>query len=330
MTPVIFFSGVRFLQPEVFDMKIAIIGPGALGTLLAATLTLKSNPETPLDIWLIDYKPDRAAFLNENGLTLEKNGRRSHCRINATAAPEDIGRADVIFLCVKYPDVAAGLQEAAGLSHSQTLLITLQNGIGHLDMLKAGKNSPSIVVGVTALGANLVSPGHVIHAGSGLTRIGFLKSAGFGTSLQLAQVCNLLNDCGMETAIVDNVLDYVWAKLLINVGINALTAIHRCHNGKLLESDSIMATMTAAVKEGEMVARAEGIGLPGDPLAMTKDVCRKTARNISSMLQDVRNGRLTEIDSINGAIVAAGKAHNIPVPVNEELVMKVKEIEKAY
>jgi len=311
-------------------MKIAIIGPGALGTLLAATITIKSGPETPLDIWLVDYKPDRAAFLNENGLLLEKNGQRKLCRINATAAPDDIGRADIIFLCVKYPDVAAGLKQAAGLSHSQTLLITLQNGIGHLEMLKTGNNTPAIVVGVTALGANLVSPGHVVHAGSGLTRIGFLRSAGFGTSLQLAQVCNLLNDCGMETAIVDNVLDYVWAKLHINAGINALTAIHRCPNGELLESDSIMETMTAAVKEGELVARAAGINLPDDPLAMTMDVCRKTARNISSMLQDVRNGRLTEIDSINGAIVAVAKANNIPVPVNEELVRKVKEIEKAY
>ena len=313
-------------------MKIAIIGPGALGTLLAATLTIKANSKTPLDVWLLDYKQDRADLLNKHGLTLEKDGLQKHCIINATTAPDDIGHADIIFLCVKYPDVAAGLLEAVKLSHahSQSLLITLQNGIGHLQILKTGKSSPATVLGVTALGANLVTPGHVIHAGSGLTRIGFLKSAGFGISLQLAQVCNLLNACGMETTIVDNILDYVWAKLLINTGINALTAIHRCPNGELLESDEILATMTAAVKEGETVARAEGISLPDDPLAMTIDVCKKTARNISSMLQDVRNKRLTEIDSINGAIVASGKANNIPVPVNEELVMKVKEIEKAY
>jgi 2-dehydropantoate 2-reductase len=311
-------------------MKIAIIGPGALGTLLAATLTLKASSETPLDVWLVDYKVDRTELLNKHGLTLEEDGLQKHCGINVTTAPGDIGHADIIFLCVKYPDVAAGLQQAARLSHSQSLLITLQNGIGHLERFTTGKSSPATVLGVTAQGANLVSPGHVVHAGSGLTRIGFLRSAAFGTSLQLAQVCNLLNACGMETAIVDNILDYVWAKLLINTGINALTAIHRCPNGELLESDDIMATMTAAVKEGESVALAEGISLPDDPLAMTIDVCKKTARNISSMLQDVRNGRPTEIDSINGAIVAVAKKYNISVPVNEELVLKVKEIEKAY
>jgi len=311
-------------------MKIAIIGPGALGTLLAASLNIKSNPKTPFDLWLLDYKPARAKLLNEQGLILEKNDRRLSCKINATADPKEIGPTDIIFLCVKYPDIAAGLLQAAKLAHPDSLLVTLQNGIGHLGLLKAGKESPAIVLGITAMGANLVSPGHVRHAGSGLTRIGFLKSASFARSLLLARICNLLNDCGMETAIVDDILDYVWTKLLINVGINALTAIHRCPNGELLESNDTLNTLTAAVKEGEAVARAMGIQVPDDPLAMTVDVCRKTARNLSSMLQDINNKKPTEIDSINGEIVAAGKKFGIPVPVNEELVLRIKEIENSY
>ena len=311
-------------------MKIAIIGPGALGTLLAASLNTKSNPKTPFDLWLLDYKPERAKLLNEQGLILEKNDQLLSCKINATADPKEIGPTDIIILCVKYPDVAAGLQQAAKLAHPDSLLVTLQNGIGHLELLKAGKGSPAIILGITALGANLVSPGHVRYAGSGLTRIGFLKSASFARSLLLAQVCNLLNDCGMETAIVDDILDYVWTKLLINVGINALTAIHRCSNGELLETDDTLNTLTAAVKEGEAVARAMGIQVPDDPLAMTVDVCKKTARNLSSMLQDINNKKPTEIDSINGEIVAAGRKFGIPVPVNEELVQRIKEIEKSY
>ena len=186
------------------------------------------------------------------------------------------------------------------------------------------------VLGVTAQGANLVAPGHVRHAGDGLTRIGFLKAASFSKSLQLAKVCNLLNYGGIETVIVDNILDYVWSKLLINAGINALTAIHRCPNGKLLESAAIQEKLTAAVREGETVARALGIELTADPLAMTLDVCRKTAQNLSSMLQDVNSRRPTEIDAINGEIAAAGRKLGIPTPVNDELVQKVKEIEQAY
>lgn len=315
-------------------MKIAIIGPGALGCLLAASLTIKldrSNKEIPaLDLWLLDHWPDRAKKLNEQGLILEEGGQHKHCKIKATADPKAIGPADIIILCVKSLQVAAGLDLASQLVHEDTLLLTMQNGIGHLELLKDKQKPPSIVIGVTAQGANLVAPGHVRHAGDGLTRVGFLKSVSFSKSLLLAKMCNMLNYGGIETVIVDNIMDYVWSKLLINAGINALTAIHRYPNGKLLESADIKDRLTAAVSEGEAVARTLGINLIGDPLAMTLEVCSKTAQNLSSMLQDVNNGRPTEIDSINGAIAAAGRKLDIPTPVNDALVKQIKEIEQSY
>ncbi|MBW2484073.1 MAG: 2-dehydropantoate 2-reductase [Deltaproteobacteria bacterium] len=315
-------------------MKIAIIGPGALGCLLAASLTIKldrSNKKIPaLDLWLLDHLPDRAKKLNEQGLILEEGGQQKHCKIKATADPNAIGSADIIILCVKSLQVAAGLDLASQLVHEDTLLLTMQNGIGHLELLKDKQKPPSIVIGVTAQGANLVAPGHVRHAGDGLTRVGFLKSVSFSKSLLLAKMCNMLNYGGIETVIVDNIMDYVWSKLLINAGINALTAIHRYPNGKLLESADIKDRLTAAVSEGAAVARTLGINLIGDPLALTLAVCSKTAQNLSSMLQDVNNGRPTEIDSINGAIAAAGRKLDIPTPVNDALVHEIKEIEQSY
>jgi 2-dehydropantoate 2-reductase len=313
-------------------MKVAIIGPGALGTLLAASLTIKldQSSNSTLDLWFLDHKPDRARYLNEHGLILEEGNRKQTCGAKATVDPQEIGPVDIIFLCVKSPQVAAGLQQAVKLVQDDTLLVTLQNGIGHLELLKDRQKLPPVVLGVTAQGANIVAPGHVRHAGDGLTRIGFLKSASFTKSLLLAKICNLLNYGGIETVIVDNILDYLWSKLLINVGINALTAINRCPNGKLLDSAVTQEKLTEAVREGEAVARALGIELAGDPLALTLDVCRKTAQNLSSMLQDVNNKRPTEIDAINGEIAAAGRKLGIPTPVNDALIQKVKEIEQAY
>ena len=87
---------------------------------------------------------------------------------------------------------------------------------------------------------------------------------------------------------------------------------------------------TDAVREAEPIARAQGIQILADPVAVTLEVCKQTGQNISSMLQDVRHGRPTEIDSINGAIIKAARQLHIPVPVNEELVGKVKNIEKNY
>jgi len=315
-------------------MKIAIIGPGALGCLLAASLTIKldkSNRKISApDLWLLDYKPERARYLREHGLILEEENRKKSCSIKATIDPNEIGPVDIVILCVKSPQVTAALPQAAKLVQEDTLLLTLQNGIGHLEILHDKHKLPAVVLGVTAQGANMVAPGHVRHAGDGLTRIGFLRSASFSKSLHLANVCNLLNYGGIETVIVDNILDYIWSKLLINAGINALTAIHRRPNGNLLDSGAVQEQLTAAVSEGEAVARALGIELVEDPLAVTLEVCRKTSQNLSSMLQDVNSRRPTEIDSINGEISAAGRKLGIPTPVNDELIRKVKEIEQAY
>ena len=311
-------------------MKVVIIGPGALGCLLASSLSLKSKTDNPLDIWILDHRPDRVRQLAQNGLILEEDGRKFHCRINATEDGREIGQTDIIFLCVKSLDVADGLAAAQSITADNTLLITLQNGIGHLDILQTHKEPPFIALGVTAQGANLVGTGHVRHAGNGITRLGILNGSTNRLTSILTEVAGLMNNAGIETSITENIIDFVWAKLLVNVGINALTAIHNCPNGELLESTAITKQLSDAVREAAAVARARGIQIVTDPVAVTLEVCIQTGLNISSMLQDVRNRRLTEIDSINGAIVNAARELQIPVPVNEELVRKVKEIEKNY
>ena len=311
-------------------MKVVIIGPGALGCLLASSLSLKNKTENPLDIWILDHRPDRVRQLAQNGLILEEDGRQFHCRINATEDSREIGQADIIFLCVKSIDVADGLAAAQNITADNTLLITLQNGIGHLEILLTHREPPFIVLGVTAQGANLVGPGHVRHAGNGITRLGILNGSPNRQAGILKEVAGLMNNAGIETSITENIMDFVWAKLLVNVGINALTAIHNCPNGELLESTAIKEQLSDAVREAALVARARGIQIAADPVVVTMEVCKQTGLNISSMLQDVRSRRPTEIDSINGAIVTAARQLHIPVPVNEELVRKVKAIEKNY
>jgi 2-dehydropantoate 2-reductase len=116
-------------------MKVAIIGPGALGSLLASSLTIKQKKIPDLDLWLLDYKPERAQHLNEHGLILEENNQERHCKVKTTANPKDIGPADIIILCVKSQSVAAALEQAEKLFQTDTLLVTMQNGIGHLELL---------------------------------------------------------------------------------------------------------------------------------------------------------------------------------------------------
>jgi 2-dehydropantoate 2-reductase len=313
-------------------MRIVVVGPGALGSLFAATLTLHSGGagKTTDDIWLLDHDRSRARLLADQGLLLERGGERFTCPVRATSSAAEVGEADLVLLCVKSYDVASGLQRAASLLRSDTLLLALQNGIAHLDLVETVARNCLAAVGVTSLGATLLAPGHVSHGGSGRTRVGFLHPPTAYDTAGLRAMADLLNGAGLETEIVADMRGQVWAKLLVNVGINGLTAIQGCRNGGLLDMPEVMTQLAAAVREAAAVARALGIDVVADPVAATLGVCQTTRENISSMLQDVRHRRPTEIDAINGAIVALGHQLHIPVPTNEYLVRRVKEIEHNY
>ena len=314
-------------------MKIVVIGPGALGCLLAATILLRTparEEQGDPTLWLLDRSPNRAARLAGNGLILEQGGKQRRCRVRATAAAEEIGPADLLFLCVKAGDVQAGLASISPLLTPESLVITLQNGISHIDILQHWPLPGRAAAGVTAQGANLVGPGHVLHAGHGPTSIGFLEPADTAANYRLTGAATLLSAAGFEATVVPDIIDRVWDKLLINAGINALTAIHDCPNGQLLEIAVARKQMVAAVREAAAVARARGVVLGTDPVVRTEEVCRATSANISSMLQDVRRKRATEIDAINGAVAAAAVPLKIATPVNRELVRRVKELERNY
>ncbi len=314
-------------------MKIVVIGPGALGCLLAAAILLRTpapGKEKGHTLWLLDRSPERAARLAGHGLILEEGGRQHHCQVRATAAAGEIGPADLLFLCVKAGDIRAGLDSISPLLTPESLLITLQNGLSHIDILEHWSRPGRAAAGVTAQGANLAETGRVIHAGHGPTAIGFLTPADSAANQRLTRAATLLSAAGLEATVVPEIINRVWDKLLINTGINALTAIYNCPNGQLLEIPAAREQMVAAVREAAAVARARGIPLASDPVVRTKEVCRATRANISSMLQDVRRKRATEIEAINGAVVAAAAPLKIATPVNRELVRRVKELERNY
>lgn len=306
-------------------MKIVVIGPGALGCLFAASLACRSAHA----VHLLDHDPGRAARLAQLGILLEEGGDTHHCRLPVSADAEQVGTADLVLLCVKSHAVQSCLAQAAPLFSDQTLLLAFQNGIGHIAPLAEQLHTSCWGLGVTSQGATLVALNHARHGGSGLTRIGLLEPAPACAAL-LETAATALTLAGFETTIVPDIMAHAWAKLLVNAGINALTAIFDCPNGGLLGLPAAKAKLAAAVTEAAAVARAKGIPLARDPVTHTLDVCRATSGNLSSMLQDVRRKRKTEIDAINGAVVAEARRYGIPVPVNAELVSAIKEIEQSY
>lgn len=310
---------------DIPSHRVAIVGPGALGCLLAASLG-----RIGVEIRVLDHDSQRAGLLQHSGLTLEQGERLEHFPIQATADPLRIGPVALVLLCVKSPALPQTLPSLLPLLTKNTLLLAWQNGIGHLPVLQEAELPCPVALAVTSLGAHLVGPGRVRFGGEGATSFGFLREAPEEAKTALQETAELFRRAGLEVRVAEDIQAQVWDKLLVNVGINALTAIHGCENGALLGNPVALRLMGAAVLEAASVAQAKGIGIAPEPVARTIAVCQATAANISSMLQDVRGKRQTEIESINGAVLEEAKLLGIPAPVNAQLFAAVKGLEKSY
>jgi 2-dehydropantoate 2-reductase len=309
-------------------MRLVIVGPGALGCLLGAKLA-EAVTRTDDILWILDHDPKRADLIQRKGILYEKFDRQKRYPVKACADPEVIGRADVIFLCVKSYALESTLQFCRPLLQPRTLLIFMQNGIGHIDFgNQVGEAAAAF--GCTSEGATSLGPGHTRHAGDGATFLGFLDPPDESSRALLVNTVSVLQAGSLSVSASENIRTRLWAKLFVNAGINAMTAIHDCMNGELLTIAGAGEEMREAVREAEQVAIAKGIPIENDPYQATVAVCKATARNISSMRQDVLKKRPTEIDAINGAVVKEALRFKIETPVNDSLVGRIKEIENKY
>jgi 2-dehydropantoate 2-reductase len=194
--------------------------------------------------------------------------------------------------------------------------------LGNAETIAAIYGQNRVIAGVTFHGVTYLDQGAVYHAGSGETVIGAMS----GERHRELLICSeILNHAGIMTAVSRDIKSDIWGKLIVNAAINPIAAVTGLKNGELIERDETMRVMRMVVKEGVDVTEKLGIGLPYDsPIDQIVSVCKITADNTSSMLQDVKAGRRTEVEFINGAITLTGTQVGIPTPVNETLTHIVK------
>lgn len=311
-------------------MKIVIVGPGAMGCLFAALISksLPAGRQAKEEIWLLDKNKERTEKLNQQGVTVEGISGNWQTKVLATFDPQEIGRADLIVISVKSYDTKEAIMHACSLVDENSYVLTLQNGIGNIEIIGEVVGMEKVMGGVTHMGATLIDVGHIRHAGRGETVVGRIDGK---IPVQMRLIREIFNKASIETRISRDIKGLLWSKLIINVGINALTAITRLNNGRLIEFEGTRKILREAVLEATRIAKRKRIRLIyDDPLAKVEAVCEATATNVSSMLQDVLKKRRTEIDFINGVIVRQGQELRIPVPVNSVLVDLVKTIEASY
>jgi 2-dehydropantoate 2-reductase len=304
-------------------MKIGIVGAGAMGCLYGAKLSeVDSNEVYLLDVW-----QEHIDEINVNGLIMEEQGELlTYSKVKATSNPSSVGIVDLAVIFVKSTLTETAMETNKAIFGPETIAITLQNGLGNADIISLAIGAEKVLAGTTAHGATLISPGKIKHAGTGKTILGELTGEITERAKSLEKT---LNSAGLEAQISDNVLGLVWDKLIVNVGINALTGITRLENGKLLHYPEIEELLELAVEEATQLAEAKGIQLSTtDTVKHTKEICVATSENRSSMLQDVLNGKQTEIDMINGAIVREAKTMGMAAPTNLVLTNLIKFIQR--
>jgi 2-dehydropantoate 2-reductase len=304
-------------------VKIAIIGAGAMGCLYGAKLSSLDTNE----VYLIDVWKEHIDAIENNGLQMEENGETiTYKAVKGVTDAKQAGVCDLAVIFVKSTLTGTAVAANKAVFGPETIALTLQNGLGNIDVLQKQVGRDKVIAGTTAHGATMLGPGKMRHAGSGKTVIGEPDGT---VSERIKKLAGMFANAGIETDISENVVGLIWDKLLVNVGINALTGITRLHNGDLLKYPEIEEILESAVSEGLDVAKAKGILLGfDDPIAHTKEVCAATAANKSSMLQDILNGRQTEIDMINGAIVCEGASLGIATPINKTLTGLIRFLQR--
>jgi 2-dehydropantoate 2-reductase len=302
-------------------MRIVIVGPGAMGCLFAGLLAESGQ----IDVWLLDKIKTRADKIAENGITIEGIGGKRTIKINATSSIIEIESADLILICVKSYSTLSATQSIIPIVNDGTIVLTLQNGLTNIDTIsKVYKGK--IIAGVTSHGATMLDIGHIRHAGAGETVIGKISET--LEDQEINQIADIFRLAGFNTTVSNDIYSFIWGKLIINASINPITAITRLKNGELLKHNETRSLLRMIAEESAKIAIASGVILPyNDPVSAVESVCSATSDNISSMLQDILNGRQTEIDAINGAIVEKGKELNIDTPINKVLIYLVKSIE---
>lgn len=298
-------------------MKIFIVGAGAMGCLYAAAFHKAGH-----EVTLVDVNRDHVAAINAGGLDLETRAGRESLPLPAVLPQDASGTADLILLFTKVFHTDAAMQGAAHLIGPDTHVLTLQNGLGNAERIAAHVARERVLVGIASLPADLVAPGRVRSMGEGGSRLypAFTQDEGFA-----AQVTAALTEGGMTAKLEPKIHEAIWEKAIFNAAMNPLCALTRKTPGFFIDKREARETIHAVVEEGTAAANASGIAISSRPIHdLTLVSMTDHADHEASMLQDVKAGRRTEVDAINGAIVAAAKQAGTEAPVTETLYRLIK------
>lgn len=303
-------------------MKIAVVGCGAMGSVYAALLADAGH-----DIWAVDSWREHVDAIHANGLRLEGASGDRTVEIHATTDSADAGQCDLVIIATKTMQVEQAAMSAKSLIGTDTMVLSIQNGLGGPDTTARILGRERVMVGVVGgFGASMRGPGHAHHNGWELVRLGEFSGP---VTPRLKSVAEVWRSGGFKVKCFDDIDQLVWEKLICNVCFSGTCTITELTVGEVINDASAWECASGCATEAYEVALARGINLDIDePVAYVRNFGSKIPHARPSMLLDYMAGRMSEIDAINGAIPPAAEAVGVPAPFNTVVSALVRAKEK--
>lgn len=277
------------------------------------------------DVYMIDKKEELVEKINADGLKLYENDKDVIYHPKALLSSEGIGEVDLVIIFVKALYSRAALMENKAIIGDNTYVLTLQNGAGHEDIIEEFVPKERIIIGTTEDNGAILDNGYVRRGGKGKTNIGMLVEDKKG---MLDKVKECFDGCGFDTHIYSNIQQLIWDKLFTNVSLSALTGVLQVPIGFIAEDKYAWNMTVTLIKEAMQVAKAMGLEFDEDEMIeRVRNTSINSPEGRTSIYADLKAGRLTEVNTISGAVVKAGDRLGIPVPSHKMIVNMVHAME---
>jgi 2-dehydropantoate 2-reductase len=303
------------------SMRVCIVGCGAVGGLFAAHLATLEDVE----VWAYDVVAEHVAAINAAGLRL--TGRAEIlATVNARTDPAEIPPCQFGIVATKAMFTERAIAECAGV-FVDGAVCSVQNGVGNEELI--AEHVSRVIRGTTFPAGHVVAPGVVAMDTGGDTWIGPFEDRPASAD-EIERLAQALTRGGMPTVALADARGAQWTKLIFNAASNPLGALTGLTHGRLCELPATRELIRGLVREGVAVAESLGITLDSDPDELIDHAAEVAYDHRSSMLQDALAHRRTEIDVLNGGIVAFGAQTGTPTPLNEAIVALIAGMEHGW
>ncbi len=310
--------------------RVCIVGAGAIGSLLVGHLG------TIIDTTVLTRRQEHADALNRDGLKVSGKSELQ-AKVQASTDPADLGDIDLVIIATKALAVEASAKMIAGHFPNAHVLM-IQNGLGCEEMVHKHGDWP-IISGVTFMSGTRHSDTHVEYELDTATWMGPWAETNASYE-DVKQVEELVNRSGLIAEAYEDLLPHQWSKLLFNSAVNSISAVTDLPHAKPFAFENELSDLGHLVHdmmdEAKAIAKARGVELADDPWEMNVRAVNKGSTSgedyahVPSMLDDVRNKRLTEVDWITGSIVREAKKAGVPAPYHETMYRLVKAFELSW